>query len=118
MKPVKKRRLPDFYCADRQFDREGRAILALADDYAANAYDAAFAGSHVALEVAVVMLAIGCWHQDLDVLPNHLGRLVAEQPLSGTGTRMTGRVLVDNDHRFRHGVENRLQGRLTRQRVV
>ena len=48
MKPVKKRSPAGAHLADRQLHREGRAVLALADDDAADADDAPLAGREVA----------------------------------------------------------------------
>ena len=42
------------HLADGKLHREGRAVLALADDDAADADDAALAGAQIALEIAVV----------------------------------------------------------------
>ncbi len=51
------------HLADRELHREGRAVLALADDDAADADDAPLAGPQIALEIAVMRLAIGRRHQ-------------------------------------------------------
>src|ERR1035438_9847830 len=67
-----------FHLADRKLHREGRAVLALADHDAADADDATFARSHIALQVAVVVFAIGPRHQGPYVLPDRLGRGAAE----------------------------------------
>ena len=64
-----------FHFADRKLHREGRAVLALADDHAADADDAALAGVHIALHVTVMVFAVRRGHQDLDVLSDRLGRL-------------------------------------------
>ena len=68
----------------------------------------------VAREVAVVRLAVGRRHQHLDVLADHLGRGVAEQPLGRRAERTHDAVLVDDDHRVGDGVEDRLQMGLAR----
>ena len=107
-----------FHFADRKLDREGRAVLALADDHAANADDAAFARVHIPAHVTVMVFTIGGGHQSLDVLSDDLGSLVAEQPLGGAAERLHDAALVDDDHGFRHGVENRLQMGLARQCVA
>ena len=59
MKPVKKRCVAGFHLADRELHRKGRAVLALADHHAADADDAPLAGGQIALQIAVVRLAIG-----------------------------------------------------------
>jgi hypothetical protein len=58
------------HLADRKLHRECRAVLALADHDAADADDAPLAGAQVALEIAVVALAIGRRHQHLTFLPS------------------------------------------------
>src|SRR5947209_7375918 len=50
------------HLADRELHRERRAILALADDDAADADDTALAGEHVAAEITVMGFAIGRRH--------------------------------------------------------
>ena len=60
--------------ADRKLHRKGRAVLALADHDAADADDAPLAGAQIAIEIAVVILAVGRWHQHLDVLANDVAR--------------------------------------------
>ena len=73
---------------------------------------------HVALQIAVMVFAIGRRHQHLDVLADGVGGAVAEQPFGRAAERLHDAALVDDDHGFRHGVENRLQMRLARQRVA
>ena len=108
-----------FHFADRKLHRKGRAVLALADDHAADADDAALAGGQIALQVAVMVFAIGRRHQaSLTFCPMRLGRAVAEQPLGRAAEGLDDAALVDDDHRFRHGVENRLQMRFARQRIA
>ena len=115
MKPVKKRCSPDLHFADRQLHRKGRAVLALADHDAADADNTALAGILVALHIAVVVVAIGCRHQDLDVLSECLACLVTKQPLGRAAERLHDAAVVDDDHSLGHGVENRLQMRLARE---
>ena len=45
------------HLADRKLHGKGRAVLALADDDAADADDAPLAGAQIAIEIAVVILA-------------------------------------------------------------
>ena len=88
-KPVKKRWSPRSHLADRELHREGRAVLALAHDDAADADDPPLAGAAIALEVAVVAVAVGLWHQHLDVPADGLfGRTVAELPLRRGAERL------------------------------
>ena len=63
MKPVKIAPLAGLHLADRKLHRKGRAVLALADHHPADADDAALAGRVIAVEIAVVLLAIGRRHQ-------------------------------------------------------
>ena len=94
--------------ANRQFDRKCCAILALADDDAADADDAALAGPFVMIEKAIVIFAIGRWHQHLDVLADDLLGRIAEQPLRGAAERLDDATLVDHDHRVRDRIQDRL----------
>ena len=72
------------HLADRKLHREGRAVLALADHHAADADDAPLAGAQIALEIAIVRLAVGRGHQHLDVLSRALrsrySRTAARRP--------------------------------------
>ena len=81
------------HLADGELDREGRAVLALGDDDAADADDPLFAGAQVAAEIAVMLLAIGIRHQPSHVRADHLVRGVAEQPFR-RACRTTGSRLV------------------------
>ena len=47
------------HLADGQLHWKGRAVLALADDEPADADDPPLAGAKIALEIAVMLLAIG-----------------------------------------------------------
>ena len=104
------------HLADRKLHRKGRAVLALADDDAADADDARLVGPQVTGNIAVVLLAIGRGHHDLDVLADDFARLKAEQPFGGGAERLNAPLHVDDDHRFRDRVEDRLQVRLARER--
>ena len=64
------------------------AAHALADDDAAEPYDAAFAGRHVSPQIAVVLFAIRGWHQVADVAadgPEALGVALAVERGHGAG---------------------------------
>ena len=97
------------HLADRKLHREGRAVLALADDDATDADDAALAGQHVSAEIAVVGLAIGRRHQHLDVPADGLARRVAEQALRREAEGLDEPLFVDDHHGFGDGVEDRLE---------
>ena len=66
--------------ADRELHRKGRAVLALADDHAADANDPPLSGPQVAFKIAVMIFAIRRRHQHLDVLADDFRGAVAEQP--------------------------------------
>ena len=94
--------------ADGQVDRELAAVLAAADDLAADADHAAFAGLQVATEVAVVLGAVGGRHQHLDVVAEQLGARVAEQPERCLVDRLDRAAHVDRDAAFGHRRDDRL----------
>src|SRR5215831_10414343 len=100
--------------ADREMYGKGRAVLALADDDAADADDAPLAGREVALDIGVMLLAIGRGHEQADVLAGGLGHRVAEQPLGRRAERFDPPLLVDDDHGVRYGLQDRAQPRLGR----
>ena len=98
-----------FHLADCQLHRKRRAVLAFADDHAADTDDAALAGPQVAREIAVMALAIGRGHQHLDIFSDDLRGGVAEQPLRRRAERVHDAALVDDHHGVGDGVENRLK---------
>ena len=69
--------------ADREVERERRAVAPLADDLPADADDAPLPGAAVPVEVAVVLGAVGRRHEHADVAADDLGRRVAEHALRG-----------------------------------
>src|SRR5579863_8785426 len=73
--------LGDFGFADRKLEWKRRAVLALADNDPADADDPPLAGELVALQVAVMSLAVRLRHQNLDVLSHSFLGAIAEQPL-------------------------------------
>ena len=104
--------------ADGKFHRERRAVLALAHHHAPDPDDAPLTCAQIACHIGVVIVAIGGGHQHLDVLADRLGTAVAKQPLRRGAEGLHHAVLIDDDHRLRHGVENRLQMRLAGSRVA
>ena len=98
--------------ADRQVDRECRAVLALADDLAADADDLGLMGMQVVGEVAVVLPAIGRGHQHLDVLADHFFGAIAEQTLTRGIEHKDAAGGVDQDDPVDGSVYNRVQPRL------
>src|SRR5215475_11768327 len=74
-------RAAELHLADRELDRKDRAILALGLDLAPDTDDAFLAGASIAGEILVMLLAVGRWHEHLDVATNHLAGGVAEQLL-------------------------------------
>jgi hypothetical protein len=74
---------PADHLADRELHGEGGAVAPLADDDAADADDPPLAGRPVAIQIGVVLLAIGRRHQDRNVLADRLVGPPAEQALGG-----------------------------------
>ena len=102
------------HLAHGQLHGEGGAVLALADDEAADADDAPLAGAQVALHVTVMLAAVGLRHQDVDVAARHLRRGIAELAFGGGTEGLDPGVFVDHDHGVGNRVENRLQVRFPR----
>ena len=107
-----------FHLADGKLHGKGRAVLALADDDAANADDAPLAGDLVTVEIAIVAAAVWLRHQRTDVEPGSIGGADAEQAFGGAAEVLDDAEFVDHDHRFRDGIEDRLQVRFARPRVA
>ena len=110
--------LPRDHLAYGELHREGRPVLAFADDDPPDADDPALARRHVAGEVAVVLGPVGVGHQHADVLPDHLCGDPSKLPLRRGREGLHDPLLVDDDHRVGDGVEDRLQVRLTRPGVA
>ena len=72
-----------FEFADRQVQREGRAVLAPATHFSTDADDLLDAGPDVVGDVAIVLGAVGLRHEHLDVLADELRGAVPEQPFGG-----------------------------------
>src|SRR5262245_40526343 len=94
--------LNGFHLADAELERESRAVLALADRDPADADDAPLACQLIAIEIRVVAFTIWRRHENPDVLADHVGRAVAEQPLRRRAEGLHDAMLVDDDHSLRH----------------
>ena len=92
--------------ADREVHGEGGAVLAQADDLAADADDLLLAGGQVVVQVAVVLVPVGLGHEHLDVLADDLGGRVAEEPLGRRVHRLDLAVRVDGEDRVDGRVED------------
>ena len=95
------------YLADGEVHGEGGAVLAQADDLAADADDLLLPGGQVIVQVAVVLVAVRLGHEHLDVLADDLARRVAEQPLRRRVHRLDHAASVDRDDRVHGGFEDR-----------
>ena len=95
--------------AHREVHGERRAVAAPPLDLPADADDPRLAGLPVTVEIAVVLLAPGGRHEDLDVLSYQLLGGVAEQPLDGGVDRLDDAGGVDEHDPVDGGVEHRLQ---------
>ena len=63
--------------------RKGRAVLAAATHFAADADDLLDAGADIVGDVAIVLTAVRLGHEHLDVLADELGSVITEQALGG-----------------------------------
>src|ERR1700730_5574881 len=97
------------HLSDGKLHRKSRAVPALADDQSADSDDSPFSGAQISLEIPIVILPVWRRHQELDVFSKHSRRGESEQPLGRRTERLDDSVLVDDDHRIRHGIQDRLQ---------
>ncbi len=74
-----------------------RAVLALADDFAADADDSRVARGEVARHVVVMLRSIRLRHENAHVLANHLAGAVAEHLLGCGVHRVHDAVMVNGD---------------------
>ena len=83
--------------ADGQVERKGRAVLAPATHFSANADDLLDAGSQIVGDVAVVLGLVGLRHEHLDVLADQLRCAVAEQALGRRVCALDEPAVIDGD---------------------
>ena len=73
----------------------------------ADAKDACLAGGQIAAQVVIVLDPVRIRHQNLDVLADQLGGLVAEHSFDGGVDRSDDAGLVDRDQRVGHVLHDR-----------
>ncbi len=83
--------------AHREIHWEGAAVLATADDLAADADDLPLAGPEVTGQVVVVLVAIRCGHQHADVLAEQLLGRISEVRSAGGIEALDRAALVNGD---------------------
>ncbi len=108
-KPVKLRRPAPLHLADGEMHRKGRAVLPLARHHPADADDPSLAGALVALHIAVMPAMIGLRHQNMHIGAQDLVRTPAKQSFGRRAEGLDAPLLVDDDHRVGHGLENEAQ---------
>lgn len=96
----------DVKLADGEVDGEDGAVLAAAEDLAADADDAALAGLAVAGEVAVMAGAVGLGHEGADVASEELSWGPSEHPLGSRVDGVDEAAVVDGDDALDGGVED------------
>ena len=101
------RRLDALHLADRELAREDGAILASRLHFAADPDDPGFAGLLVTVHVRVVVGAVGRGHEHVDVLADHLGCGVTEDPLRGEAELFDPAPMIDDDDRVDRRVQQR-----------
>ena len=92
---------------------EGGAVSPHPDNYAPNPDDPPLPGREVAAHVAVMLILVGVWHENLHVLANDLFSLVPEQANRGSAEGVNDGCFVYYDHCIRHRFQDRLEVRLT-----
>ena len=95
--------------ADRQVHRKGRAVLAPALNFPADADDLAFAGPVEIVDVAVMLFAVVPRHQHLDVVADDLAGGVFEQPLAGRVEHHHVAAGIDQDDAVDRGIDHGAQ---------
>jgi len=96
----------DVELADGEVDGEDGAVLAAAEDLAADADDAALAGLAVAGEVAVMTGAVGLGHEGADVASKKLAGGPSEHAFGGRVDGVDEAAVVDGDDALDGGVED------------
>lgn len=98
-----------FGLADCELHRKGRAILALADHDPPDPDDAALARAAVAIEIAIVLLPVRCRRQDGDIVSDRLRGRPAKEALGRDAEGSHDAPLIEHDHGFRDGIQDRLE---------
>ena len=94
----------DSRLADREFDGEGRAVLAAAEQRPALADDSGLAGAQITGDVGIVPCGVRFGHQQVDVTSDGFGGGPAEHAFGLGAETVHDSVLVHADH----GVRNRV----------
>ena len=97
------------HLSDGQFHGEGRAVAALSQHDPADPDDASLAGGQIAIQIAVMMRAVGLGHQHVHIATDDLVGLPAEQAFGGEAEGLHVPVFGDDHHRVRHGCEDGLE---------
>src|SRR6516225_7252892 len=85
------------HLADREFHREGRAVLALTRNHSPETDDPPLAGREVASDVAVMVFGIRRRHQHADITAANLLGGITEHPCGGWAEGLDDTALVDDD---------------------
>ncbi|HKC02462.1 MAG TPA: hypothetical protein VKC17_04080 [Sphingomicrobium sp.] len=95
--------------ADRQIDREDRAVLALGEHLAADADDLRVSGLLVIVQILIVVLGINRRHQHFDIFADDLVRTITKQPFACGVEGADRSVGVDQNDAIDRGIEHCLQ---------
>lgn len=100
---------PGMHLTNRKFHGKGRAILAHSRHRAAEPDDPALSGSKVAVQIGVMLFAIGRRHQQTDILTEDFAGLVTEQCFGSRAEGLNTALFVDDDHCVGHRRQDRAQ---------
>src|SRR5271167_617318 len=105
--PDKDRLAPVTRLADREVHRKNGAVLASADDLAADADDFFLPGAQVVRDVTIVLARVRFGHQNVDVASDQFCGAIPEEPLGRTVDR-TDRAIPIDDY---DGIDGRVDDR-------
>src|SRR5258706_11791608 len=93
--------------SDQELHRKRGAVVTAAHYDAPGADDSLFSRRLIASDVAVMLIMIGRWHENFDILSDDLRRFITEKARSGRAEGFNDPLFVDRND----GVRNRLQDR-------
>ena len=107
----------EHHLANRQVQRERRAVLSASGDLASDADDLLDVGGLISREIMVVLLVIRRRHEDVDVAPDDLRLAITEQSFRRRIERLDASVSIDDDDRVDGRFDNGAPPRLARSQL-
>ena len=99
----------DLHFGHSQVEREPGPILPLSGDFAADPDNSCFARTMVPVEILIMLMAIGCGHEEADISANDFSSRVAEHFFGREIERFNKPALINRNDAFHSIVQDRAQ---------